>query len=123
MRPHLAEEFAEHDDALVSDFEGAYPWNHAVAVGIAVVRNQLTVTVMICPCFRDSIKDELNFWVEGLHCLLNYKQSILSYLTLSSEVFVLSGVVASVPLVRGAVLAELNHNAVSNVFNLLGGFH
>lgn len=52
VRPHLAEQFTEDQNATVCDFECTSARYDAVAVSISVVGDQLAVTVVVGPLFR-----------------------------------------------------------------------
>lgn len=72
VRPHLAEQLAEHDNTLVCYFEGSDSWNHAVAVCFTVVGNKLAVTVVVRPFLRDGVENKLDLRIETrLYSLFN----------------------------------------------------
>jgi len=50
---------------LISNFECADAWDHAVAVSFAVVWDKLAITVVVGPLLGHRVEDELDLWVEG----------------------------------------------------------
>lgn len=60
MGPHLTEELAVNEHALVGDLEGTNARDHRVDVALGVTaRDQLAVTVLHGPCFGHLVEAHL----------------------------------------------------------------
>ena len=70
MGPQTCQQFAEHQDALVSHFEGANSWNHRVRwAGRVIARNQLAVSVLHRPSLGNLVEEHAHLRASRLRDL------------------------------------------------------